>query len=134
MVSYELPVRFDDIDAAGIVFFGRFANFVHEAMENFFSDLEGGHAALIRTRRIGLPTVRFDIEFHAPLRYGDRVRIDTTCAKLGRTSATLSHRMHNSATGELCATVQHIVVTVDLDSFRSAPMPSDVRQKLAEHG
>ena len=134
MIAYERPIRFDEVDPAGIVFFARYANFAHEAVENFFGGLEGGYPGLIHARRVGLPIVHLEADFRAPLRYGDSLRIETTCPKLGTTSATLSHTMKNAKTGAICAVVTHVVVTVDLDSFRSCPMPSDVRAQLEAHG
>ena len=43
MVSLERPIKFEDVDAASIVFFARFLNYAHEAMERFFAPLEGGY-------------------------------------------------------------------------------------------
>ena len=40
MFVWERPIRFDEVDPAGIVFFARYANFAHEAIEGFFEDLE----------------------------------------------------------------------------------------------
>jgi 4-hydroxybenzoyl-CoA thioesterase len=133
MNVFERPVRFDEVDPAGIVFFARYANFAHEAIENFFSDLEGGYPGLIQKRRIGLPIVHLEADFRSPLRYGDRLRVETSCSRLGATSATLAHDMKNADTLELCAVVEHVVVTVDLDAFRPTPMPPDVRAKLESH-
>ena len=133
MVVYERPIRFDEVDSARVVFFARYANFSHEAIENFFGDLSGGYPGLVNVRRIGLPIVHFDANFRAPLRYGDRLRIHTSCLKVGTTSATFAHEMHNGFSGELCVTVRQTVVTVDLDSFRPCPMPHDVRARLAAH-
>jgi YbgC/YbaW family acyl-CoA thioester hydrolase len=133
VIVYQRPIRFDEVDPAGIVFFARYANLAHEAIENLFSDLEGGYPALIGQRRIGLPIVHLEADFRAPLRYGDQIRIETSCEKLGRTSATLVHQMKNAATGGLCAIVRHVVVTVSLDTFRSCPMPADVRATLERH-
>lgn len=133
MIVYERPIRFDEVDPAGIVFFARYANFAHEAIESFFADLEGGYPALIQKRRIGLPSVRLEADFRSPLRYGDKLRVETSCTKLGTTSATLTHEMKNADTLELCAVVRQIVVTVALDSFRATAMPADVRAKLQEN-
>ncbi|HEX9295675.1 MAG TPA: acyl-CoA thioesterase [Polyangiaceae bacterium] len=133
MIIYERPIRFDEVDPAGIVFFARYANFAHEAVESFFGDLEGGYPALIQKRRIGLPIVHIEADFRAPLRYGDTLRIETSCAKLGNSSATFAHEIRNARTGELCTVVRHVVVTVALDSFRACAMPDDVRKKLALH-
>ena len=47
VVVFERPIKFEDVDAAGIVFFARFVTYAHEAMEDFFSTLEGGYPRLI---------------------------------------------------------------------------------------
>jgi len=133
VIVYERPVRFDEVDPAGIVFFARYANFAHEAVEAFFKDLEGGYPGLIQKRGIGLPIVHLEADFRSPLRYGDRLRIETRCEKVGTTSATLVHQMHNADTYGLAATVRHVVVAVMLDSFRPCPIPDDVRNQLAAH-
>ena|SRR5260221_565346 len=133
MIIYQRPIRFDEVDPAGIVFFARYANFAHEAVENFFADLEGGYAGLIQARRIGLPIVHLEADFRAPLRYGDTLRVETSCAKLGTTSATFAHEIKNGASGDLAAVVRHVVVTVALESFRACPMPDDVRAQLTAH-
>ena len=133
MIVYQRPIRFDEVDPAGIVFFGRYVNYAHEAMENFFGHLEGGYPELIMARRIGLPTVHLEADFRAPLRYGDTLRIETSCGKLGTTSATLVHEMRSVASGELAAVVRHVVVTVTLATLRPCTMPDDVRSTFAAH-
>ncbi len=133
VIVYERPVRFDEVDPAGIVFFARFMNYAHEAMENFFSGLEGGYAALIQTRKIGFPTVRLEADFAIPLRYGDTLHVETSCSKLGNSSATLVHEMRSAASGEVCAVVRHIVVTVTLGVLTPCAMPDDVRAQFVAH-
>src|SRR5438552_10317486 len=115
MLVYERPIRFDEVDPAGIVFFARYANFAHEAIETFFAELDGGYPGLIVKRRIGLPIVHLEADFIAPLRYGDRLRVETSCTKLGKTSATLAHHVKNGVTLATCAVVLHVVVTVSLE-------------------
>lgn len=132
MVVHERPIRFEEVDAAGLVFFARYAAYAHEAMERLFAPLEGGYPALILTRRIGLPAVRLEAEYVAPVRYGEALRIETTVARLGNRSATLRYRMIRGD-GTLCAELRHTVVTTDLDRVASCPMPEDVRAVLAAH-
>ena len=131
MVPYERPVRFEEVDAAGIVFFARFFGYAHEAMEAFFADVDGGYSGLILTRRIGLPAVKTGAEFSSPLRYGDVARIETTSTRVGGRSADLRYVL---TCGErLAAVVTHTVVTTDLRSMRSCEMPADVRRVLERH-
>ena len=99
MVVLDRPLKFEEIDAAGIAFFGCYATWAHDAMERFFDQLDGGYARLIVERRLGLPAVHFESEFYLPLRYGDVLRIETTVSKLGRRSAELSYRVKRAADG-----------------------------------
>lgn len=133
MIPYVRPIRFEDVDAASIVFFARFLGFAHEAMEHFFGGLEGGYAHLILVRRVGLPAVKVNMSFHAPARYGDVLRIETSTAHLGNRSATLRYRMFRQHDDVLSAEVEHTVVTTNLETIVSCPMPDDVREILAAH-
>ncbi|WP_438042601.1 acyl-CoA thioesterase [Sorangium sp. So ce128] len=133
MVSLERPIKFEDVDAANIVFFARFLNYAHEAMERFFAPLDGGYAGLILERRIGLPAVRVEADYAAPVRYGQALRIETSIARIGRRSATLRYRMHRAHDGVLSAELRHTVVTTDLVQLVSVPMPEDVRALLSAH-
>jgi len=130
---FSRPIRFEEVDAAGIVFFGRFLGYAHEAMEGFFSELEGGYPRLITVRKIGLPAVDVKMSFLAPARYGDVLAIDTTTAKLGSRSATLRYRMRREGDGVQVALVEHTVVTSDLTAMRSVDMPADVRSIFSAH-
>ncbi len=136
MVVVERPVRFQDVDPAGIVFFAHFATYAHEAMECFFDQVEGGYAGLIMRARVGFPAVRVETEHRAPLRYGEVVSIETTVARLGDRSAVFRYRFVRSggdAHGEEVARMLHTVVITDLTTMKSRPMPDDVRAALAAH-
>jgi YbgC/YbaW family acyl-CoA thioester hydrolase len=132
MVVYEREVRFQDVDAAGLVYFPHFLSYAHEAMERLFDPLDGGYVRLIRARRIGLPAVRIDTQFFAPVRYGDRLSIESSVARLGNRSLTLHHRFVRQD-GVLSAEAHHTVVSTDLDRARSCDMPDDVRRVAEAH-
>jgi 4-hydroxybenzoyl-CoA thioesterase len=133
VITYERPIRFEEVDAARILFFARFLNIAHEAMENFFAGLAGGYSHLITEREVGLPAVDVKMAFHAPVRYGDVLLVKTSTAKLGNRSATLHYVMERRGDATLAAEVWHTVVTTDLRAMRSVDMPSDVRSILLAH-
>jgi len=133
VIVFDRPIKFEDVDAANIVFFARFVNYAHEAMEHFFGALEGGYARLIVERKVGLPAVHVEMSFASPIRYGDALRIETSVKKVGNRSAVLHYRMINAKTGALSADVSHTVVTTDLRTLTSCDMPADVRARLLEH-
>lgn len=131
MFRYQRQVRFQEVDAAGLMFFPNFLVVCHEAMEDFFGELSGGYAGLIRGRGLGLPCVALESQFIAPLRHGDTFEVELSVSKLGSRSLQLSYRFVRGA--ELCATVHQTVVLTDLQRVVSAPMPDDVRELCARH-
>jgi 4-hydroxybenzoyl-CoA thioesterase len=133
VVVFERRIRFEEVDAAGIVFFAHFVGYAHEAMEQLFAGLDGGYSALILGRRVGLPAVHMDVSFSAPVRYGDGLRIETTAARIGNRSATLRYKMFRQSDGALSTDFKHTVVTTDLRALKSCEMPADVRAALAAH-
>ena len=133
MFTRERPVRFEDIDAAQIVFFPRVIVYCHETLELFLNQLEGGHSGLIMKRRIGLPAVHLDMEFKKPLRYGDSVNIQLEVTKIGTSSVGLRYTVLRVGDGALIAVINHVCVLSAIDELRSVPIPADVRALLEQH-
>lgn len=133
MIVHERAVRFEEVDAAGIVFFGRFMEYCHEAMERFFDGVAGGYVELIMKRRIGFPAVRIEATWSAPLRYGDAMRIEVTVAKIGTTSCTFRYRFVRAADGAEVATIDHVTVATMIDTMQKTRLPADCRALLASH-
>jgi len=131
---YERQVRFEDVDVVQIVFFARYFNYCHEAMEAFFSPLPGGYVSLITQRKIGFPAVHAEIDYKSPLRYGDVVDIRVNVEQVGNTSVTFRYEMVNRTSGATAAVVKHVCVVTDLTLLKKVPqMPSDIRAHLEAH-
>jgi 4-hydroxybenzoyl-CoA thioesterase len=120
-------VRFDEIDAAGIVYFARFFTWCHDAMEAMLAPLDGGYTALVTKRRLGLPAVHVEADYRAPLRFGDEVLVEVAVERLGTSSVGLRFEIFRSPGREPVAVVKHVVALVDLGAIRAQPLPDDVR-------
>jgi 4-hydroxybenzoyl-CoA thioesterase len=133
VIVHDRTVRFEDIDAAGIVFFARFFNYCHDAMERFFDELPGGYAGLIMDRKIGFPAVHVTSDFTSPIRYGDVARIEGTVTKLGTTACHFHFKVMRAKDAALVATMKHVHVCSDLRAMTKLPFPADVRAALEKH-
>jgi 4-hydroxybenzoyl-CoA thioesterase len=133
MRVYERQVRFEEVDAAQIVFFPRFFGYCHEAMEALFDEIEGGYVHLVRDRKIGVPAVHVACDFKHPLRYGDVARIEASVATLGNTSVTFRYAITNRANAVPVASIDHVCVVSDLTALKGIPIPLDVRTALARY-
>lgn len=130
---YERPIRFEDVDAAGIVFFARFFSYAHEAMESLFDALDGGYVNLTMVRHIGMPAVHVNADYKSPLRFGDVTRISVTVPHVGNKSCTYRYELHRKKDGVLCAVIEHTCAVTDLLAMKAIPIPADVRAVLEKH-
>ena len=133
MFRHVRPVRFAEVDAARIVYFARYLDFCHDALEALFGALPGGYPQLTMVRGIGIPSVRVEADYLAPLRYGDTALIDVSVERLGQRSITFVHTLPRAAAGVPCATVRQVVVLCRLDELVSVDIPADVRALLTVH-
>jgi YbgC/YbaW family acyl-CoA thioester hydrolase len=77
---------------------------------------------------IGFPTVKLEIEYDAPVRFGNTVDVDVAIEHVGRTS--LRVRYHARVAGETVFRAQNVVVCVDMKTFRPVPIPDDLRARF----
>jgi 4-hydroxybenzoyl-CoA thioesterase len=130
---HERAIRFEEVDAAHIVFFPRFLAYCHEAMEAMLAPLPGGYARLVLDRKIGLPAVHVEMDFTEPLRFGDVACIAVTVERLGKSSCTFRYDLSRKADSAKIASVQHVCAVSDLVTLRAVPIPEDVREVLSAH-
>jgi 4-hydroxybenzoyl-CoA thioesterase len=127
--SAQRPVRFSDCDPAGIVFFPQYLVMLNGVVEEWFDRALGiPYAGLIGLRRLGLPTVRLEVDFTAISRHGDSLDWEVAVAHLGRSSFTLLHDVRGSDGTRLRA--RQVLVCTSLASHRPQALPDDVRSAV----
>jgi 4-hydroxybenzoyl-CoA thioesterase len=124
-----IPVRFEDCDPAGIIFYPRFFALVNRLVEDWFAE-ELGHSfrALHIEARKGVPTVQFACDFKAPVRLGDALAMRLSVAHLGGSSCQLLIEARNGEV--LAAQFEQTIVYTDLASMKSEPWPEDLRAAM----
>jgi 4-hydroxybenzoyl-CoA thioesterase len=132
--TFTTPVRFADVDHAGIVYYPRFFHLFHLAFEELWRARIGprAYSELIDRDRVGFPAVRAECDFKAPLRFGDSADIEVSVARLGGKSITFRYRVFRSDPRELAAEGLVVCAVVDLAKFVAVPVPERVVQMLAD--
>jgi 4-hydroxybenzoyl-CoA thioesterase len=144
--TFATPVRFSDIDHAGIVYYPRFFHFFHLAFEELWRARIGprAYSELIDRDRIGFPAVKAECNFTAPLRFGDTAEIEVAVSRLGGRSITFRYRVYRAAEGAatdhviddreraLCAEGTVVCAVVDLARFVAIEVPARVVSLLAD--
>jgi 4-hydroxybenzoyl-CoA thioesterase len=140
---HALPVAigWGHCDPAGIVYFPRFFELFHQAMETWFGARLGlPYDHMITVRKIGFPSVHTEADFTKPTRFGETVVVELRLAAIGKSSLTLAYRVHGpGGEADVRATGKTIVAVMDLDpaspGFRRAlPIPDDLRAQLEAFG
>jgi 4-hydroxybenzoyl-CoA thioesterase len=138
--TFATPVRFADVDHAGIVYYPRFFHLFHLAFEELWRARIGprAYSELIDRDHVGFPAVRAECEFRAPLRFGDTAEIELSVARLGGKSITFHYRVFRAAEPAdarertLCADGKVICAVVDLARFVAIAVPERVVGLLAD--
>ncbi|MDQ2962152.1 MAG: acyl-CoA thioesterase [Pseudomonadota bacterium] len=122
-------VRFGHCDPAGIIFYPRYFDLIHEVKEDWFREaLDWSFAKSIGAMRKGFPIVRLASEFHAPSRLGEDLLIVLSVPHLGRSSIAIDYEV--SCGGEQRAEMRTVVVHVDLADGRARPIADELRERI----
>ena len=121
-------MRFGDLDGAGIAFYPNLVRFLNEAFEDFFAGHVGRPFPEVHEEGLGFPTVKLEMEFKSPVRYGDSVAVAVAVEHVGRSSLRL--RYEGTVAGRPVFEARITLVAVDMKAFRPVPVPDWLRERL----
>lgn len=107
---FPIDVRFGACDPVGIVYFPRYFDWFHQAMEAWFGDALGlpYHQVL---QRHGFPAVHTEADYQRPCAFGERVVVELRVGRIGGSSVRLDYRVVGPAgDGDVRATGHTVVV------------------------
>jgi 1,4-dihydroxy-2-naphthoyl-CoA hydrolase len=126
--THRQTVRFQDVDAAGIVFFARVFDYFHDAYVAFLRARGAPLEDALHDGAWVAPLRHAEADYRRPLRFADALTITVTVLGLEETEFRLGYRIE---TGEGVACEGETVhVSVDPHTFRRAPIPEILRQAL----
>lgn len=128
MFQTQILVRFGDLDPAGIAYYPNLVNYLHEAFEDFFRGHVGRPYPELYREGLGFPTVKLEVEYLRPVQYGDQVDVAVVVEHVGRSSVRL--RYEASVQGRPVFVGRNVVVTVNLKTFETLPVPDWLRERL----
>jgi 4-hydroxybenzoyl-CoA thioesterase len=122
-------VRFSHCDPAGIIFYPRYFDLIHEAKEDWFRDaLDWPFAHMLGTMQQGFPIARLEADFRGPSRMGEELTIALTVPVVGGASLHLHYAVTCGGAPRLDA--RTVVVHIDLASGRPVPIGDDLRSRI----
>lgn len=129
--STVIQVRFGHVDPAGIAYFPRIYDYVHDVFEELWESHVGvRYYHLLLERHMGFPLAHAEVDFQSPLRFGDRPVVSVTSFHIGRSSLGLRYRFRVGDRD--CVDARMTVVCVDTRSMESQSIPDDFRGRFED--
>ena len=128
----ELAVRFQDVDAAGIIFYPRALELCHDAYVAFLEHVGLPLHEVLRGPWLA-PVRHAEADYLKPLRFGDKVEVALVGAHFetmpNPTEVTLGFRVGRGT--EAAILVQTIHTFVERKTFQRTGVPDELKKALA---
>ena len=125
--SYSTRVGFDETDAQGIVYYGRYMPYFDRARVEYLRNLglleHEPHDPELVMRAL-------HVEYHAPARFDDLLDVFVRVARMGTSSMVWEFEADNAATGQHLVSARQTMVQVDLANRRPMPVDPGVRSAV----
>ena len=130
----EEYVRWEDIDAAGIINYQAYLRFFGLAEAELLREAGLNYRYLSTALGIGLPRVHIECDFHLPVTLDELLVVEASFSRIGRTSITLDFEARRrDRPGDRVASGRYVLVSVKLATFEPVPVPDEIRTRLAPY-
>lgn len=123
--------RYAEVDQQGVVFNGHYLTWFDEACTAFLDHVGVCYPALIADG-VDFQVVHTEIDFAAPVRWRDDVRVEVRCERLGTTSFTLGFAVLRD--GSPAVTGRTVYVVVSATEWTKRAVPDTMREALSQAG
>jgi YbgC/YbaW family acyl-CoA thioester hydrolase len=121
-------VRFQDVDAAGIIFYPRLLEYFHDTYVSFLAAAGTPLPEVLREGSWISPVRHAEADYFRPLRFGDEVEVALVRAHLEPTEVTVGYRIAGVETGEVAAVGQVVHTFLEAASFQRTAIPDALRR------
>ena len=132
--EYPMQVRFQDVDAAGVLFYGRVYDYSHVAYEEFWASMGVDRAWIFSRADFLIPIAHSEADYRKPVLHGERIVVRVDVTRVGRASFSLGYRVTGpGGPGDVRAEVKTVHAFVEKKSMKPIPIPEDLRVFLLRH-
>ncbi|WP_352432262.1 thioesterase family protein [Pyrinomonas sp.] len=129
----EERVRWGDVDAARIIFYGAYIRFFEFAETELFRAVGLPYSRLFDQLDIWLPRVHLECDFHRAAQLDDLLEVAVYVGHFGRKSLRLDFEVRREGEEPLIATAHFVLVAVRRDTMKSVVLPEELKRRLARY-
>jgi 4-hydroxybenzoyl-CoA thioesterase len=126
------PVRFGEIDHAGVMYYPAIFDRIHRAFEDFWPQILGlSYADVLEKDGIGFPLVDVHASFRRPFRFGESVELSIRVTKIGTQSVGFLVDLGVPSEERPRATARLTTAVIGMATFRPVDLPVRYREALS---
>jgi acyl-CoA thioester hydrolase len=131
--TIEERVRWGDVDAARIIFYGAYIHFFEFAETELFREVGLAYGTMFDELKIWLPRVHLECDFRRAARLDDLLEVSVYVGRFGTRSMKLNFEVRRNGEPEMIATAHFVLAAVNQDTFETVPIPAELRERLAPY-
>jgi YbgC/YbaW family acyl-CoA thioester hydrolase len=131
--TIEERVRWGDVDAAGIIFYGAYIRFFEFAETELFRAVGLPYSVMFDELDVWLPRVHLECDFHHAARLDDLLEVSVFVGRFGNKSMHLNFEVRRKGEELLIADAHFVLASVRRDTFETVPIPAELRARLAPY-
>ncbi|HVF49265.1 MAG TPA: thioesterase family protein [Pyrinomonadaceae bacterium] len=129
--SIEERVRWGDVDAARIIFYGAYIRFFEIAETELFRAAGLSYGVMFDELDIWLPRAHLECDFRRAAQLDDLLVVSVYVGRIGAKSIRLNFEVRRKNEDALVAEAHFVLVAVQRNSFETVGVPEELRRRLA---
>ena len=129
----EERVRWGDVDAARIIFYGAYIRFFEFAETELFRAVGLPYGVMFDELDVWLPRAHLECDFRRAAQLDDLLEVCVHVGRVGTKSLRLNFEVRRKGEEELFAEAHFVLVAVRRNTFESVPVPEELKTRLAPY-
>ena len=131
--TIEERVRWGDVDAASIIFYGAYIRFFEFAETELFRAVGLPYSVMFEELDIWLPRVHLECDFHHAAQLDDLLEVSVFVGRIGNKSMRLDFEVRRKGDELVIAQAHFVLAAVRRDTFETVIIPDELRQRLSDY-
>jgi YbgC/YbaW family acyl-CoA thioester hydrolase len=128
--TIEERVRWGDVDAASIIFYGAYIRFFEFAETELFRFVGLPYSVMFDELDVWLPRVHLECDFHHAARLDDLLEVSVSVGHFGNKSMRLDFEVRRKGADAIVADAHFVLAAVRRDTFDAVRIPDELRERL----
>lgn len=129
----EERVRWGDVDAARIIFYGAYIRFFEFAETELFRAVGLSYGEMFDELDVWLPRAHLECDFHRAAQLDDLLEVCVYVGRVGHRSLRLDFEVRRKGEDLIIADAHFVLVSVRRDTFETVPVPDELRRRLGPY-